>query len=142
VFLSRTKFWKEDRTTASIQIGDPSLEHVWSQAEDVETDRGLIAGTAQGGVKPEAALAVFKKHYPGKHENIERAMVIDWSRDPWAMACETTGYKPGDLMRFWPRIIEPHGRVHFAGAYCDNLNWGQEAATRSAYRVAEAIHKA
>ena len=142
VFLARTKFWKEDRTTASIQIGDPSLEHVWSQAEDVETDRGLIAGTAQGGVKPEAALAVFKKHYPGKHQNIERAMVIDWSRDPWAMACETTGYKPGDLTRFWPRIIEPHGRVHFAGAYCDNLNWGQEAATRSAYRVAEAIHKA
>jgi hypothetical protein len=25
---------------------------------------------------------------------------------------------------------------------CDNLNWGQEAATRSANRVAEAIHRA
>ena len=55
---------------------------------------------------------------------------------------QTTSYRPGELRRFWPRIIEPHGRVHFAGAYCDNLNWGQEAATRSAYRVAEAIHKA
>jgi hypothetical protein len=22
------------------------------------------------------------------------------------------------------RIIEPEGRIYFAGAYCDNLNWG------------------
>ncbi|HLY16642.1 MAG TPA: NAD(P)/FAD-dependent oxidoreductase [Bryobacteraceae bacterium] len=142
VFLSRTKFWKEDGTTASIVFGEPALEHTWSQAEDVETSRGLIAGTAQGGTKADAALSVFKARYTGKSANIERAMAIDWSRDPWAMACETTSYKPGELSRFWPRIIQPHGRVHFAGAYCDNLNWGQEAATRSANRVAEAIHGA
>jgi monoamine oxidase len=30
----------------------------------------------------------------------------------------------GELRRFWPRIIEPEGRIYFAGAYCDNLNWG------------------
>jgi monoamine oxidase len=69
-------------------------------------------------------------------------MVIDWSRDPWAMTCETTSYKPGELTKFWPRIIEPKGGSHFAGAYCDNLNWCQEAATRSANRAAEGIHKA
>ncbi len=27
------------------------------------------------------------------------------------------------------------------GAYADNLNWGMEAATRSANRVAKAIHQ-
>lgn len=142
VFQARTKFWKEDGTTASMVFNEPALEHIWSQAEDVDTSRGLIAGTAQGGVKAEAALAVFRQRYTGKSENIERTMVIDWSRDPWAMACETTNYRPGELRRFWPRIIEPEGRIYFAGAYCDNLNWGQEAATRSANRVAEAIHRA
>lgn len=142
VFQSRTKFWKEDRTTASIAFGAPALEHCWSQAEDVETNRGLIAGTAQGGAKAEDALAVFRQRYTGKSENIEQAMVIDWSKDPWAMACETTSYKPGELRKFWPEIMQPHGRVHFAGAYCDNLNWGQEAATRSANRTALAIDAA
>jgi monoamine oxidase len=34
---------------------------------------------------------------------------------------------------------DPHGRIHFVGAYADNLDWGMEAATRSANRVAEAI---
>jgi monoamine oxidase len=38
-------------------------------------------------------------------------------------------------------VIEPEGRVHFVGAYADNLNWGMEAATRSANRVAAAIHR-
>jgi monoamine oxidase len=39
-------------------------------------------------------------------------------------------------------VIEPEGRVHFVGAYADNLNWGMEAATRSAHRVAQAIDAA
>jgi len=142
VFQARTKFWKQDNVSTNIQFGEPALQHVWSQAEDVETPRGLIAGTAQGGVTPEAALSVYRARYTGKADTIEQAMVIDWSKDPWAMACETTGYTPGQMSRFWPHTIEPHGRIHFAGAYCDNLGWGQEAATRSANRVAEAIHKA
>jgi multicomponent K+:H+ antiporter subunit A len=43
------------------------------------------------------------------------------------------------LARLWPALAEPQGRIHFAGAYADNLNWGMEAATRSANRAAERI---
>ena len=50
--------------------------------------------------------------------------------------------RPGQLAMFWPVLIEPQGRIHFVGAYADNLNWGMEAATRSANRVAEAIDRA
>ncbi len=35
--------------------------------------------------------------------------------------------------------IELVGRSHFAGEYAENLNWGIEAATRGANRVAERI---
>jgi monoamine oxidase len=58
------------------------------------------------------------------------------------MACEPVNYAPGQLRRFWPKVIEPEGRIHFVGAYADNLNWGMEAATRSANRVARAIDQA
>jgi monoamine oxidase len=139
VFQSRTKFWREQSASVNIEFSQPDLSHIWSMADDVETQRGLITGTAQPGVRADAALAVFRNGYPGKKDTIEQAMIIDWSRDPWCMACETTNYKVGELSRFWPALIEPHGRIHFAGAYCDNLNWGQEAATRSANRVAKAI---
>ena len=74
--------------------------------------------------------------------DIEHAHVVVWAIDPWASACERTSYAPGQLAMFWPVLIEPQGRIHFVGAYADNLNWGMEAATRSANRVAEAIDRA
>ena len=124
-------------------VRGPGVEpRVDAPATRCETSRGLLVGTATGVQTPEAALAMFRKRYPGKSEDIEKAHVVAWASNPWASACETTSYRPGQLARFWPTLIEPHGRIHFVGAYADNLNWGMEAATRSAYRVSEAIDKA
>ena len=142
VFQSRTRFWEAQRVSPSIVLGEPKLEHVWRMADEVETRRGLIVGTAPGFTTADDALATFRRHYPGGADDIEQAFVIDWAKDPWAMACEPVSYGPGQLGRFWPRVIEPEGRVHFVGAYADNLNWGMEAATRSAHRVARAIDDA
>ena len=47
-----------------------------------------------------------------------------------------TGATPAPAFRFWPHVMTPSERIHFAGACADNLNWGMEAATRSANRVA------
>ena len=142
IFQSRTKFWKRDGLSPSMDFDDRSFDSVWAMGDDVPTERGLLIGTAQGSLKANQALSVFRRYYPGKSEDIEHAMVLDWSRDPWAMTCEAKNYQPGELRKFWPAAIEPVGPVFFAGAYCDNLSWGQEAATRSANRVARAIHEA
>jgi monoamine oxidase len=142
VFQSRTRFWAKDGVSPNIVLNEGALEHLWSMGEDVETSRGLLVSTAPGMTTTEAALATFRKYYPGRSEDIEQAFVIDWARDPWVMACEPVNYRPGLLPRFWPKVIEPEGRVQFVGAYADNLNWGMEAATRSANRVAVAIDRA
>jgi len=141
IFQSRSRFWQRDGISPNMQFGDTSLNSAWSASEEVKTARGLLAGTASGAGTAERALATFKKYYPGRSEDIEKANVVVWALDPWASACERTSYAPGELAKFWPILIEPHGRIHFVGAYADNLNWGMEAATRSANRVAEAIHK-
>lgn len=142
VFQSRTRFWERDRVSPNIVLGERALEHVWGMGDDVETPRGLLVATAAGFTSAPDALATFRRHYPGGTEDIEQAFVIDWAQDPWAMACEPVHYAPGQLKRFWPKVIEPEGRVQFVGAYADNLNWGMEAATRSANRVAAAIDRA
>ena len=141
MFQSRTRFWEEDGVGPNRYYAEPSLSQSWPMAEEIPTARGLTVGTAEPSVDAQTALATFRKHYPGKSENIEHAVVIDWSRDPWASACERIGYKIGQLRKFWPVVMQPHGRIYFAGAYVDNLGWGMEAATRSANRVAEAIDK-
>jgi monoamine oxidase len=142
VFQSRTPFWTRESISPNLQFSDPNLFHVWRSADEVETSRGLLLGAAVPSAHAENSLAAFRKWYPGKSEDIEQTLIWDWSSDPWAAACERTYYEPGVLHKFWPKTIEPVGRIHFAGAYADNLSWGQEAATRSALRVAEAIDKA
>jgi monoamine oxidase len=142
VFQSRTRFWERDGVSPNVQLGEPALEHYWRMADDVPTSRGLLASTARGATTAEDALAAFRRHYPGRSEDIEQVFVVDWASDPWAVACEPETYGAGQLARFWPKTIQPEGRVQFAGAYADNLNWGMEAATRSANRVALAIDQA
>ncbi len=142
VFQSRTKFWRRDGYSGNMDFRSPLLGPLWPMAEEVPTKRGLLIGTAQAGVPVSTALRVFRRYYPGKSEDIDASLCVDWSRDQWAMACEARNYAPGQLHKFWPATIEPVGRVWFAGAYCDNQSWGMEAATRSANRVARAIHGA
>lgn len=141
ILQARTRFWRENKTGINIEFGESTLEHCWSMPNEVQTPRGLIVGTAQPGVTADTALKTFRSAYPEK-DTIEYARIIDWSKDPWCMACETISYKPGEVKKFWPALMEPHGRIYFAGAYADNLNWGQEAATRSANRVAKLIDAA
>jgi monoamine oxidase len=141
ILQSRTRFWEKDAVSPNLEIESSALSSVWSMADEVNTSRGLLIGTAPLG-SAEAALAAFRKFYPSSSEDIEQALAVDWTHDPWAMACLPVSYAPGELSKFWPEVIQPCGRIHFAGVYADNLTFGMEAAVRSANRVAEAIHQA
>jgi len=132
-------FWLKDGVSPNMELGDPALSSVWKTADDVPTRRGLLVGTASGSGSDAAALAAYRRFYPGKSADIEKVRIVAWPKDPWASACERVEYRPGQLRKFWPVLIEPMGRIHFAGAYADNLHWGMEAATRSAHRVVKEI---
>ena len=142
VFQSRSAFWEHDRISPNWEGADPNLTEMWRMAEEVDTPRAVLVATAANSASADDSLAAFRKTYWGKSEDIEQSVIQTWANEPWSMACETVTYRAGDLKRMWPAVMEPVGRVHFAGAYTDNLNWGQEAATRSANRVADAIDQA
>ena len=142
VFQASSKFWEEDGfPNINLSLNHPDLWEVWQSAEEVDTHRVLVLGTGPGGVSPKRALAAFRELYPGKGDSIELAVSRDWTKQKFSPNCERNAFPIGELYKFWPHIMEPHGRIHFAGAYADNLNWGTEAATRSANRVAESIDK-
>ncbi len=101
-----------------------------------------MLASGPGGVSPQRALAGFREVYPGKRDTIELAISKDWTKDTFTPTCERLSFPIGELHKFWPELMKPHGRIHFAGAYADNLSRGAEAATRSANRVANAIHQA
>jgi monoamine oxidase len=142
VLQSRTQFWKGDVPSINLETGDSAMVHVYQTADEVPGERSLLMGSGRSEVTADEALAAFTKVYPGKAHTVERAYVYNWSKDPWAFNCERRPFPLGTLKKFWPHIMQPVGRIYFAGSHADNRSWGMDAATRSANRVAQAIHEA
>ncbi len=142
VFQAKSKFWLEDGLGINMELNHPSIDGISQIAEEVDTHRVALLGSAPAGITPMRALAGFLEVYPGKQATIEHAMVKDWSKDQFAPTCERLDFSINTMTKLWPHVMTPHKRIHFAGAYADNMNWGQEAATRSANRVAKEIDQA
>jgi monoamine oxidase len=142
VFQSKSAFWEQDEVSPNWVYADPKLSQVWRVSEEVATPRAALVATAVSGASAADSLSTFRKLYPGKSENIELAVIQDWSEDPWAGACERVYSRPGQLNKVWPALARSVGRVHFSGSYSDNLAWGMEAACRTALRSVDAIENA
>jgi monoamine oxidase len=138
-FQTRTPFWEKDGVSPNWDGGPPSLMELWRTADEVKTERAILLSSCVSGNSTDDALKTFRRLYPGKSRGVEHVLEYNWALDPWAMACETLVYPPGELSKIYPATMESVGRVYFAGAYADNYTSGQDAATRSAFRVAEAI---
>ena len=141
VFQASSKFWEKDKLSINLELDHPDLWQVWHSADEVDTHRVIVLGTGPGGISPERALAAFREVYPGKEDTIEQAVGRDWTKQKYSPTCERLPFPMGELHKFWPELMKPAGRIHFAGAWADNLNWGMEASTRSANRAANEIDK-
>jgi monoamine oxidase len=141
VFQARSKFWLDDKLSINMDFDHPDISSIWQVADEVDTHRVALMGVGPGGVSAQRGLAAFRQMYPGR-DTIEQALVKDWTKEQFAYTCERLDFTMGNLNKFWPHAMTPAGRIHFAGAYADNLNWGMEAATRSANRVAKEIEQA
>lgn len=141
VFQASSKFWLDDGLKINMNLEHSDLWATWHSADEVDTHRVIVLGTGPGGISPQRALAAFREVYPGK-DTIELALGRDWTKQKYAPTCERLAFPIGELKKFWPILMKSEGRIHFSGAYADNLNWGTEAATRSGNRVAQEIDQA
>lgn len=141
---TKTPFWKDDWPSINLQTGDRHLGSVCETAEEVPGKRRLLFGTGQPVQTPEQTIAAFRRFYPGRSKDtIEQCIVHQWwKEEPTCVGCEREPFPFGQFAKIWPHLIEPVGRIHFAGAAYDSLKRGMEAATRSAHRVARQIDAA
>jgi monoamine oxidase len=138
IFQSRTRFWKRDGVSPNIVFSEQDLADVWGMAEEVRTPRGLLIGQARTS-SAETALGKFRQLYPGKSEDVEQALLVNWTLDPWAGSCLPLLRPPGELARFWPEVMRPVGRIQFASVAVDPLPNGLEAGVRAGKRAAAAV---
>jgi monoamine oxidase len=144
ILQTKSAFWKGDVPSINLETGNSNMSYVYETAAEVPGERRVLMGSGKPVQNAEEALAAFRKFYPGKNpDTIEQCIVHQWwKEEPTCFGCERQAFPLGQLAKFWPHLLEPVGRIHFAGAGYDNQTWGQDAATRSANRVARAIHAA
>lgn len=141
---TRTPFWKGDIPSINLLTGDSRMGSVCETCTEVPGEKRLLFGSGQPVQTPEQTIEAFRKFYPGKaKDTIEQSLVHQWwKEEPTCVGCERAALTPGRLAQIWPAIIEPVGRIHFAGAGYDSLWRGLEAATRSGLRAVKAIDAA
>src|SRR6201996_8523771 len=142
VFEASTKFWLDDGfKSINMEFEHPDISSIWEETNKVDTGRVILKAFGPGGISPQRVLAAFREVYPGKHDTIEQALTLDWTKDKFAPACEMEPFPIGEMHKFWPQIMLPEGRIYFAGTYADNISRGMESCLRSAQRVAQEIGK-
>jgi monoamine oxidase len=140
VFEASSRFWLDDGLQSiNMEFGHPEISSIWEVPAEVPTPRVVLKAYGPGGLSPQQVLAAFRKVYPGKRDTIVQALTKDWTQDPLAPNCEMEPFPIGEMHKFWPQILKPEGRIHFAGTYADLLSRGMESCIRSAQRVAREI---
>jgi monoamine oxidase len=140
VFEASSRFWIEDGLKSiNLFFEHPDISMIWEEPTHVATDRVLLKAYGPGGLSPQRVLAAFRSLYPGKKDTIYQALTLDWTTDRFAPACEMQAFPVGEMHRFWPQVLQPDGRIYFAGTYADTLSRGMESCIRSAQRVSGEI---
>ena len=107
------------------------------------TRRDVLRGTATVLMAKGCSPAILANNQPASRDEQKRPRALNAKKVVIAggglagLCCAYS--RRGELRQIWPLVTEAVGRVHFAGAYTDNLRWGVEAACRSANRAAEAM---
>jgi monoamine oxidase len=142
VFEASTKFWLDDGfKSINMAFEHPDISSIWMETNQVDSSRVILKAFGPGGISAQRVLAAFRQVYPGKHDTIEQALSVDWTKDKFAPACEMEPFPIGEMHKFWPQLMMPEGRIYFAGTYADNMSRGMESCLRSAQRVAKEIDK-
>ena len=143
VFEAGSKFWLDDGLKSiNMEFDHPLISSIWEMPTEVKTTRVLLKAYGPGGLSPQRVLAAFRQVYPGKHDTIVQALTKDWTQDEFAPSCEMVPFPLGEMHKFWPQILQPEGRIYFAGTYADLLSRGMESCIRSAQRVVREISEA
>jgi len=145
VMVAKTPFWEgDDIPSINLLTRDSRLPFVCETSEDLPGNPRILMGETRPTQTPEATEAAFALLYPGKRrpEILQTYVYQWWKEHPTCAGCQRAPFQLGQLTQMWPHLIAPVGRVHFVGSAYDNWVGGQDAATRSANRVAGMIDSA
>lgn len=148
------RFWEEDENifggSTRTNVGEIGDLHYY--AYNFLGDKGIIQGYYNFGptaikisrLSPqeriEFALDFGSKIHPQYRDTFENGFSVAWHLVPWARGGWTT-YTERTREHFYPRILEPDGRVYLVGEHLSHVTGWQEGAVLGAWLQIEKLHR-
>jgi monoamine oxidase len=144
----RAPYWEQDGYEPSF-FTDGAIKMFWAlKPRPDESDHRFMVvftgasaeridllGEADARAFVEAELGRIRPSMRGK---LQLQGWYSWGRDALVQGCRHI-YAPGQVTRLAAAMIEPHGRLHFAGEHTRRLDFGMEAALESGERAATEV---
>ena len=154
VLQMNRRFWEEDDSIfgGSSQTDKPGYSVIYP-SHDFLSEKGLLqayyligpraatVGAMSREQRAESGLENGEKLHPGQFRNHYdgTAIFVDWEHVPYSMGGWESWSEEARREHF-PVLLEPQGRVFFAGAYISYLTGWQAGAIESAWYQVEQLH--
>jgi monoamine oxidase len=144
----RKRFWKE-RGWNGWLVTDAPIGYTWHATSHVDSEDGII--TAYTGGEPAARLAALsdeerirvavneiEKLFPGSSDLIEHTATVAWPNEEFTRG-SYMALAPGEVTAHWHTLMNPAGRLFFAGEHATAIQGFMEGAVESGQRAARML---
>lgn len=144
----RKRFWNERGWSGRLTTDAP-IVMTWHATSHIEHERGILTAYTGGesGARLSAlsdeerikvAVAEIEKLFPGSSDLIENTATIAWLNEPYTRG-SYMALAPGEVTAHWRALLEPAGRLFFAGEHATAIQGFMEGAVESGQRAAATI---
>jgi monoamine oxidase len=144
----RKRFWEARGWNGRLATDRP-IVYTWHATSHVESEDGIL--TVYTGGEPAAMLSALsdgerirlavqeiEKLFPGSSDLIEHTATIAWPNEPFTRG-SYMALAPGEVTAHWEALMNPAGRLFFAGEHATPLQGFMEGAVESGQRAARMI---
>jgi monoamine oxidase len=146
------RFWEKEQIFGGISFVGGETGLIWYPSAGLFAERGMLLACYSSGRRAEAfarkplgeqiaaARAAVGRVHPGRDGDLERPVVVNWSKVPFSLGpwptWEGRSAQEGHLDTEPYRLLnQPHGRTYFAGGHLSQMPGWQEGAVLSAHRA-------
>ena len=155
LFQVRHRFWEqEDGIIGGTTVTDLPIRRIcYPSFSDPNDERGTLLasytwgqdalrwGAMDAETAIEQALEDVAKIHPSVLAEFEVGAVKDWYGDPYARGAFAL-FEPEQQTRLQASIVQPEGRIHFAGEHTSLYHAWIQGALESGIRAASEVHEA
>ena len=144
----RRRFWNERGWNGRLATNAP-IVYTWHATSHFEHQRGIITAYTGGEnarvlsalsdeERIRAAVNEVERLFPGSSDLIENTATVAWPNEPYTRG-SYMALAPGQVTRHWKVLLEPTGRLFFAGEHATPIQGYMEGAVESGQRAAGTI---